>query len=347
MEVVEAYEGEPVRPRAGPGTTNTSAVADRGLRHRRSEVELVLPAPLAPIMSRRLIHQTADRTQRAPHAGLCLTSPVPPISSAATIRTLDGLHLAGTIVTPTGPPDAAALLVHGGGVTREEGGFFTQLADGLADAGIASLRYDLRGHGESDGRPEESSLAAHLNDIRVALGHLSTVTSLPTPHLIGTSFGGGLSAFYAATRPDELTRLVLLNPQLNYKNRYIDQKPHWVGDFLDDEQAATLTRQGFINHSPTVKHSRAFLNEVFWIRPNEVIGDIQAPTLIVHGTEDTFVPVDTSREAAKHLRPSHKLIEIDGAQHGFAVHDDPQYLNPQSQEWQAFVIQAVREWLTA
>ena len=31
-------------------------------------------------------------------------------------------------------------------------------------------------------------------------------------------------------------------------------------------------------------------------------------------------------------------MEIDGAQHGFAVHDDPQYLNPQSQEWQAFVI---------
>ncbi len=171
------------------------------------------------------------------------------------------------------------------------------------------------------------------------------MTSLPIPHLIGTSFGGGLSAYYAAKRPDELGRLVLLNPQLNYKNRYINQKSHWLDDFLDDEKAAELTRQGYINHSPTVKHSRAFLNEVFWIRPNEVIGDISAPTLIVHGTEDTFVPVETSREAAQHLRTDHKLIEIDGAQHGFAVHDDPQYLNPQSQQWQAFVIETVREWL--
>jgi hypothetical protein len=29
------------------------------------------------------------------------------------------------------------------------------------------------------------------------------------------------------------------------------------------------------------------------------------------------------------------------------MHDDPQYLNPQNQEWQAFVIRTVTDWLTA
>jgi uncharacterized protein len=57
------------------------------------------------------------------------------------------------------------VLVHGGGVTREEGGFFTRLASGLGEAGVASLRFDLRGHGESEGRQEELTLAAILNDI--------------------------------------------------------------------------------------------------------------------------------------------------------------------------------------
>jgi pimeloyl-ACP methyl ester carboxylesterase len=271
---------------------------------------------------------------------------VPATSTATTFHTLDGLRLAATIVTPDRSPTSAALLVHGGGVTREEGGFFTRLADGLAEAGIASMRYDLRGHGESDGRPEESSLASHLNDIRVALGHLLAATSVPASHLIGASFGGGLSAYYAAKRPDELNRLVLLNPQLNYKARYIDDRPHWRGDFLDQEKAAELNERGYLVHRYPVLHSRAFLNEVFWIRPNDVIEEIQAPTLIVHGTKDTFVPVETSREAAKQLRIEYQLVEIDGAQHGFAVHDDPQYLNPQSQQWQAFVIRTVRSWLT-
>lgn len=277
---------------------------------------------------------------------VCFTGGVSSSGVPATLRTLDGLHLVGTIVTPDRPPASAALLVHGGGVTREEGGFFTRLAIGLAESGIASLRYDLRGHGESDGRPEESSLAAHLNDIRTALDQLRTATGVSTAHLLGTSFGGGLTAYYAAKHPDGLNRLVLLNPQLNYKNRYIEQKPYWVDDVLSEEKTAELERQGYLDHSPTVKHSRAFLNEVFWIRPNQVIGEITVPTLLVHGTEDTFVPVETSRQAAQELRVTHRLIEIEGAQHGFAVHDDPEYANPQTQRWQASVIDDVCGWLT-
>lgn len=265
---------------------------------------------------------------------------------STTWRTLDGLQLAGTVVLPE-KADRALVLVHGAGVDREEGGFFTRLTEGLGEVGVASLRYDLRGHGESGGRQEEVTLATHLNDIRVALAQMGEATGASAISLLGTSFGGGLAAYYAAKQPDELTRLVLLNPQLNYKARYIDQKPHWSNDYLDDEAAEELSEQGYISHRPGVKHGRALLNEVFWLQPHTVLAEIAAPTLIVHGTEDTFIPVDSSRTAARQLRPEHKLVEIDGAQHGFAVHDDPQYLNPQSQEWQAFVIRTVADWLTA
>jgi uncharacterized protein len=68
---------------------------------------------------------------------------------------------------------------------------------------------------------------------------------------------------------------------------------------------------------------------------------------VIHGTKDTFVPVEASRSAMGRFTAEHKLVEIEGAQHGFAVHDDPQYLNPQSQAWQAFVIRTVADWITA
>ena len=51
-------------------------------------------------------------------------------STAVTFRALDGLRLSGTLVRPYQPTQRAAVLVHGGGVTREEGGFFTRLAAG-------------------------------------------------------------------------------------------------------------------------------------------------------------------------------------------------------------------------
>ncbi len=271
---------------------------------------------------------------------------MPTQSTLTAFRTFDGLQLAGTLVTPDSTADRAVVLVHGGGVTREEGGFFTRLAAGLGEANVACLRYDLRGHGESDGGQEEATLSAHLNDIRVALTHLREATGARTISLLGASFGGGLCAYYAAKRPKELARLVLLNPQLDYKNRYIDQKSHWSKNYLSDEAAQQLREQGYIRHSPTVKHGRALLNEVFWIRPVAVLREIMAPTLIVHGTKDTFVPVEASRAAVQQLKTEHKFVEIEGAQHGFAVHEDPQYLNPQSQEWQAFVIRTVTDWIT-
>ena len=268
-------------------------------------------------------------------------------SESVTFRTLDGQHLAATLVTPDGQPERALVLVHGGGVTREEGGFFTRLAGRLGEAGVASLRFDLRGHGKSEGRQEDLTLTTILNDIRVAVEYVREATGARRLSLLGASFAGGVCAYYAARRSSELDRLVLLNPQLDYKQRTIDSRPYWTDDQLDDEAARQLERDGFIQFTPTLRHGRPILNEAFWFDVLAVLPEITAPTLVIHGTKDTFVPVEASRSAMGRFTAEHKLVEIEGAQHGFAVHDDPQYLNPQSQEWQAFVIRTVTDWLTA
>ncbi|MEU5436608.1 alpha/beta fold hydrolase [Streptomyces sp. NPDC020719] len=268
-----------------------------------------------------------------------------PTADSVTLRTLDGLHLAGTLVSPDTRTSRGVVLVHGGGVTREEGGFFTRLAAGLADSGAASLRFDMRGHGDSEGRQEELTLATILNDIRVAIAYLRNATAAQEITLLGASFGGGICAYYSARRPMDLSRLVLFNPQLDYKWRTIDTRSYWVDDSISEEAAQQLTEHGFIQFTPTLRHGRPLLNEAFWLHPYEVLGEVQAPTLIVHGTRDTFVPIDSSRSAVQNFHAPCKLIEIEGSQHGFAVHDDPKYLDPQSLEWQAFVIHAVTEWL--
>ncbi|MGI8335716.1 alpha/beta hydrolase [Actinomadura scrupuli] len=260
-------------------------------------------------------------------------------------RSLDGLRLRGTLSFAASSRRNPTVLVHGGGVTRDEGGFFVRLAAGLAEAGSSTLRFDFRAHGESAGRQEDLTISGVLNDIRAAAEHVREATSAQPVNLIGASFGGGISAFFAARHPELTQRLVLFNPLLNYKKRFVDDKPYWHDDHLSREAGRELAESGSLKHSPTFKLGRPLLNEVFHLQPHQVLNEISMPTLIVHGTADTFIPVESSRDALRQIKDA-QLVEIEGAQHGFALHDDPQYLDPQTQAWQAHVIRTVTDWLT-
>lgn len=216
----------------------------------------------------------------------------------------------------------------------------------LAEHGIASLRFDLRGHGESEGRQEDLTLSGLVNDIRTAVEYVQAAAESGPVHLYGTSFGGGISAYFAARHPGQVASVTLANPLLNYKKRFVDDKPYWSDDHISEDAGRELAEHGFVEHSPTFRLGRALLNEVFYLEPHKAVRDLQWPTLFVHGTRDTFIPVDSSRQAVTEVAGEAKLVEIEGAQHGFAVHDDPGYRDPQTREWQASVIRTVAEWMT-
>jgi uncharacterized protein len=266
-------------------------------------------------------------------------------STPTDFRTFDGLRLRGTLVRPDVPTRGAVVLVHGGGVTRDEGGFFTRIAAGLAASGVASLRFDLRGHGESDGRQEDLTLASILNDIDAAIEHVRAETSAERVHLLAASFAGGITAYFAIEHPERVASLTLVNPLLNYKKRFVDDKPYWHAGRIDEEAGHELATRGFLFHNPSFKLGRALLSEVFYLRPHQAIVGLTVPALFIHGTSDTFIPVESSRTAAQQLTGEVELLEIEGAQHGIAVFDDPQYLDPQTQAWQAEVVEAIGGWV--
>ena len=268
-----------------------------------------------------------------------------PSSKPTDFRTFDGLRLRGTLVTPDTPGHAAAVFVHGGGVTRDEGGFFTRIAAGLAGAGVSSLRFDLRGHGESEGRQEDLTLASILNDIGAAIEQVKQATGAEQVHLIAASFAGGITAYFAVEHPERVQSLVLVNPLLNYKKRFVDDKPYWHDGQIDEEAGRELAGQGFLFHNPSFKLGRALLNEVFYLKPHEAISKLSVPTLFIHGTRDTFIPIESTRTAVRSIEGEVELLEVEGAQHGIAVFDDPQYLDPQTQTWQGQVVRAIAAWV--
>ncbi|MGE7385345.1 alpha/beta hydrolase [Streptomyces sp. NPDC004126] len=260
-------------------------------------------------------------------------------------RSLDGTKLEGTVTAPSAVETRGlAVLVHGAGVTRGEGGFFSRLAKGLATVGVQSLRFDLRAHGTSGGQPQEITISGVANDIRAAGDRLLREAGMDgPPHVIAASFSGGAAALHAAYRPQDVERLVLLNPRLDYRDRYVDSRPYFDGDYISTSAARDLDERGFTEKSP-FELGRALHNEVFYLDPEVYLRSVRAPVLLVHGTKDTFVPVESSRRYLPAFATA-ELLELDGAQHGFAVHDDPGYADPQTQIWQAQVIDRVSGFL--
>ncbi|MGI4883844.1 MAG: alpha/beta hydrolase family protein [Janthinobacterium lividum] len=128
-----------------------------------------------------------------------------------------GVVLAGTLTTPAGPgPFPAVVLLTGSGPEdRDETLFghqpFWVLADYLTRRGIAVLRFDDRGVGQSGGAQATSTSADYAADALAALAFVRARPGIAPAHagLLGHS-EGGTAAIAAAGQPQGPDFLVLL-----------------------------------------------------------------------------------------------------------------------------------------
>lgn len=138
------------------------------------------------------------------------------------VKTPSGFTLAGTLTLPKGAtkakPVGAIVTITGSGPQNRDSeiglpGYrpFRQIADSLARNGIASLRMDDRGTGESGGAFKGSTSADFAEDIRAALAYLRTRPEIRSDRLgvVGHSEGAVITPMVAEKEP-ELRAIVLL-----------------------------------------------------------------------------------------------------------------------------------------
>jgi pimeloyl-ACP methyl ester carboxylesterase len=100
----------------------------------------------------------------------------------------------------------AVVLLHGFGTSSF---LWRTVAPALAVAKRAAFAIDMLGYGESD-RPfgEEFGIAAQAEYLDRAM----TALRLPRATVVGVDVGGGVALRLAATRPERVDRLILVNP---------------------------------------------------------------------------------------------------------------------------------------
>lgn len=145
------------------------------------------------------------------------TEPAPPYTEEEVKFKNHQIELAGTLTYPqTGEDFPAVILIHGSGPNNRDQELFghkmfKDIADELTKSGIAVLRYDKRGIGESTGSFEEATLQDFASDVETALAFLQSHAKIDAKKigLLGHSEGGMIAPKVAAQHP-EISFVVLL-----------------------------------------------------------------------------------------------------------------------------------------
>lgn len=154
-------------------------------------------------------------------------------------------------------------------------------ADYLANVpeGRRYVAYDRPGFGASAPR----RAAPRFDDQLAALAPLSTPRNGRKPILVGHSLGGPLALYAAARNPEAYGAVVVLAGSADPALEKIHPM-QYLGDTLLG--AAVLPRPLFNSNKELFAH-KSDLEALA-----EIMDDITVPVIVVHGTEDTLVPVE-------------------------------------------------------
>ncbi|NJN31387.1 MAG: alpha/beta hydrolase [Synechococcales cyanobacterium RM1_1_8] len=242
--------------------------------------------------------------------------------------------LHGTQIIPASNlPEPAVLIIAGSGPTDRNGNnslagqnnSLKFLAEGLADHGIASIRYDKRGIGESVAAgPEEADLRFHtyVEDAALWIQKLQADSRFSSVTIMGHS-EGSLIGMLATQKTEADAFVSIAGPAQTASQLLRDQLRPSLPDALwqQNEQILAALEQGHRVTSIPPELNALYRSSIqpyliSWFRytPAQEIGRLTVPVLIVQGTTDIQVPVSEA-QALKMAKPDAELRIIEGMNH--------------------------------
>ena len=221
-----------------------------------------------------------------------------------------GHTVASILTAPDGGSDRIAVLCHGflSSKTSTTNNTLTRM---LIDRGIATLRFDFFGHGESQGPFELITNTLAVEQALAALD-LARAQGYRKIGLMGSSFGGLVATLVAAQQTD-LACLALKCPVVDFAEEL-------RLEFGEEEMArwkATDTIPNIMGGQDRIALHYAFYEDCLRQIAYTPAESITAPTVIVQGEEDEHVPLHQSRKLYEALRVNKHLEMLSGADHQF------------------------------
>ena len=211
-------------------------------------------------------------------------------------------------------PVPTVLMLHGfTGQRLEPHRLFLLLSRQFAEHGIASMRFDFRGSGESEGTFDQMTVAREVEDVVAAYHVLKSRPEVDGSRLglMGLSMGGMVSALSVAQPGLEFKALSLwapAHPKLWLAQFPDDVTPEQVRVAIADPKIRSELRGGvpFDGHSGLLDFggnavSMDFIADMPTLHPFETVKAHKGPAQVVHGTADPAVPIAIGQQYAQAL----------------------------------------------
>ena len=168
---------------------------------------------------------------------------------------------------------------------------YVALGERLTKEGLAMLRFDFRGCGDSEGRMEESTVSGRIADLGSAIefvkSHLGSETRIG---LLGSSLGGYISLMKASK--EEKVRAVVIWATPFHLDNLKSKENKEVMPSLGEGFFEDLPRHRLLPLLPKISNC-----------------------LVIHGEEDELVPVDQAWEIFHSLGSPKEIHTIEDADH--------------------------------
>lgn len=208
---------------------------------------------------------------------------------------------------------------------------YVELAEELSKNGIAVLRIDFRGCGDSEGEFGEMTLSGELSDAHLALQFLTHDSGIDKNRIgfFGRSLGGVI-AILAASAFHRANSLALWAPIFNG-----DQwKNYWK---LAEEKLASDAELQEMRRINGQVASFQFFEELFNIKIIDALQNLQhVPMIHIHGERDSVVNIHHAEEYEKERQKAQavsKFIRLPNGDHEFSHPGERVYAIHETVNW--------------
>jgi len=243
-----------------------------------------------------------------------LTATHLPIAGTTESLTIQGSkgRLAAIIQKPelkAGDKCRMAIVMHGFG-GKKESQLLQLICDSLQVHGVASIRFDFNGHGDSEGEFKDMTVPNEIDDAMKVYEYVSALPYVSSVMLAGHSQGGVVASMTAGKLGDKISKVVLLAPAAVLRDDAI--RGNTMGALYDP-----LDPPEYVSLFGALKLGRQYIKTAFSLPIYETAAGYHGAACIIHGTGDRIVPY-TYGERYHDLWKDSEFNLLDGFDHSFS-----------------------------